>query len=108
MGTTCCYTTNANSRGQSSSTYITYVPKLVHIYTTNEDVNQFYIGYIINPSLHINKIFKTKVEKFLGCYFSIETIQTIKNSPMNKNTSVMAPIMIYGTFGIPLKRCLES
>ena len=32
---------------------------MVHIYTTEKTVHQFAIGYIINPSLHINKMFKT-------------------------------------------------
>ena len=34
---------------------------------------------MINPSLHINKMFKTRVEKCLGSYFSIEIMQTIKH-----------------------------
>ena len=31
---------------------------MVHIYTTEKTVHKFSIGYMINPSLHINKIFK--------------------------------------------------
>ena len=33
----------------------------VHIYTTEKTVHKFAIGYTINPSLHIKKMFKTKV-----------------------------------------------
>ena len=44
---------------------------MVNIYTTNNTIHQFAIGYMIKPSLHRNKMFKTHVEKCLGCYFSI-------------------------------------
>ena len=52
--------------------------RMIYIYSTEKTVHQFSIGYMINPSIHINKIFKTKIEKLLGCYFFIETMQTIK------------------------------
>ena len=79
----------------------------VNIYTIDKTVHQFAIGYMINTSLHIDKMFKTQVEKGLGCYISIETMQSIKTCLMRKNTSVMALIMIYETFGISIKKCLE-
>ena len=34
---------------------------MVHIYTTENTIHQFSIVYMINPSLHINKMFKTQV-----------------------------------------------
>ena len=37
--------------------------KMVHIYTTDKTVRQIDIGYMVNLSLHINKMFKTQVEK---------------------------------------------
>ena len=80
---------------------------MVYIFSTEKNVNQFAIGYMINPSLHINKMFKTKVKKCLGCYFSTETTQTIKNCFMKKNTSVMALLLIYETVGISIKGCIE-
>ena len=59
---------------------------------------------MIKPSLKFNKIFRTQVEKFLGYYFSIRTMKTIKNCLMKNNTSVMALIMIYENNGeIPRK-----
>ena len=51
---------------------------MVHFYTTGKTINQFVIGYIINPSLQFNKILKTQVENFLGYYFSIRKTKTIK------------------------------
>ena len=58
-------------------------------------IHQFSIGYMIKPSLHFNKIFRTQVDKCLGCPFSVRTMKTIKTFLMKKNTSVMALILIY-------------
>ena len=77
---------------------------MVHIYTTENTVYQFSIGYIINPCLHINKMFKTQVEKCLGCSFYIETMQTIKKILMKKNTSVMALVMIDENVGMSINK----
>ena len=35
---------------------------IVHLYATYEQINQFSIVYMINPSLHINKVFIKQVE----------------------------------------------
>ena len=35
---------------------------MVYIYATDEKINQFAIGYMIKPSLHINKVFREQVE----------------------------------------------
>ena len=35
---------------------------MVHCYTTDEIINQFVIGYMINPSLKFNNVFITEVE----------------------------------------------
>ena len=100
------YSNNANSRIQSSSTYIEFIYKMIHIYTTGKTINQLAIGYIINPSLQFNNTFITQVEKFLGVSFSIGTMKTIKNIMMKKNTCVMALIMIYENNG-ENKNCIE-
>ena len=36
---------------------------MVNIYTTGKTINQFAIGYMINPSLKFNNTFITQVEK---------------------------------------------
>ena len=49
--------------GVNQSLPIIHMSKImVHIYTIDKTVHQFAIGYSINPSLHINKMFKTQVE----------------------------------------------
>ena len=41
---------------------IIQMPKImVYIFTRYEQINQFTIGYMINPSLHINKMFREQV-----------------------------------------------
>ena len=36
--------------------------RLVYIYTTYKIINQFSIGYMINSTLHVNKVFREQVE----------------------------------------------
>ena len=69
MVTTFCYSTNANSRGKSSSTFITYVQNNgIYLYY-RKNYSSICNCFVINPSLHFNKIFKTQAEKFLDCSF---------------------------------------
>ena len=50
--------------GVDHSQTILHMPKImVHCYTTDETINQFAIGYMINPSLNCNKVFGIQVEK---------------------------------------------
>ena len=78
--------------------------RMGHIYSTENNIHHFVIGYMINPSLHINNVFRTKVQKCLGCYFSIETIKTIRDCLMKNNTSIMELIMIYETVGMAIRK----
>ena len=67
----------------------------VHICTTEKTINHFAIGYMINPSIHINRKFREQAKKCLGCYFSTKTMKTVRDYLPKKNTSVMKLIMIY-------------
>ena len=42
---------------------------MIHYYSTDETINQFSIGYMINPSLKFKNSFITQVENFLSVYF---------------------------------------
>ena len=68
---------------------------MVHCYTIDETIHQFAIGYMINPSLKFNNLFRTQVENCLSVYFSAKTMKTITYCLMKKNTCVMALIVIY-------------
>ena len=54
---------------------------------------------MINPSIHLNKIFRTQIEKCLGCSFSNLTMTTIKKFLTKKNTYIMELIKIYENIG---------
>ena len=50
---------------------ILYMSKwMVHCYNTDETINQFLIGYMINPSLNCNNLYRVQVEKLLSVSFS--------------------------------------
>ena len=36
--------------------------RLVYLYTTDKRMNLFEIVYMINPTLHVNKVFREQVE----------------------------------------------
>ena len=60
---------------------ILYMSKImVHIYTTDKTVHQFSIDYMINPSLHINKMIKTQVENSWVVIFLLKQCKLLKNS----------------------------
>ena len=59
---------------------------------------------MINPALHFNRVFISQVQKCLGCSFSIKTMKTIRYFLLNKNTSVMALIIIYENSGKDVRK----
>ena len=59
----------------------------------------FAIGYIINPSLHINRVFIKQAQKCLGCSFSTKTMKNIIDCLLNNNTYVMGLVIIYENSG---------
>ena len=68
---------------------------MVHIYSKDDLIDQFTIGYTINPSLHVNKVFREQVEKFLNATFHEKIMKNIRNILKNKNTCVIALIIFY-------------
>ena len=63
----------------------------------NERINEFSIGYMINPNLSINKAFKEKVTKCMKTKFGANTQQHISKILSEKNTRVVALFMFYET-----------
>ena len=86
---------------------ILYMSKImVHCYSTDESINQFEIGYMINISLNCNKVLRVQVEKCLTISFHYRTMQTIINFLKKKNTYVMELITIYENNGGNEKKCI--
>ena len=77
---------------------------MVHCYSTDEIINTFTIGHIINPSLNCNKEFREQVRKWLSVSFHENTMETIKDCLRNNNTCVMALIMFYENNGLKPKK----
>ena len=79
---------------------ILHVSKImVHCYYTDETIDKFAIGYMINPSLNRNKVFRVQVEKCLSISFDSMTMENIRYCLKNKNKCVMALIMNYENNG---------
>ena len=68
---------------------------LVYLYTTDKRINQFAIGYMINPTLHVNKVFIEQVEKCLRATFHPNTTEIIRHVMRKKDKCVIALIMFY-------------
>ena len=62
-------------------------------------MNQFAIGYIINPTLQVNKVFIENVEKFLRATFHENKMENIKDVMKKKDTCVIALISFYENKG---------
>ena len=71
--------------GVNNSLPLLYMSKkFVYLHNTEERINEFLIGYIVNPTLHVTKAFKEQVEKFTNDAFGTITQPFIKN-PNKKN-----------------------
>ena len=60
-------------------------------------INEFTIGYMINPGFNVNKSFREQVEKCMYTTFGEITQPFIKSTLAKKNTSVVALIVFYDT-----------
>ena len=54
---------------------------------------------MINPSLHINKVFREQVEKCLRYTFHKNTIENVSDVMKNKYTCVIELTMLYKSKG---------
>ena len=68
---------------------------LVYLYMADKQINQFAIVYIINPSLHINKVFIEQVEKCLRATYRENTMYNIIDVMRKKDTCVISLMMFY-------------
>ena len=60
---------------------------------TNQSTNQFSIGYMMNPNLIINKVFKEQVKLCMKTIFVTMTQQHISKILSKTNTRVLALVM---------------
>ena len=76
---------------------------IVYCYSTDKSINQFAIGYMINPSLNCNKVFREQVEKLFSVPFHENAMETIKYCLRNNNRCFMVLIMFYENNGLKPK-----
>ena len=79
---------------------------MVHIYAIDDSINQFAIGYMINPSLNINKVLREQTEKCLSATFHEKTMEYIRGCLEKNNTCVIALIIFYENNGVNPKKCI--
>ena len=72
----------------------------IWIEETKESINEFSIGYMINPTFNINKAFKYQVSKCMKSTFGAITQPHISKILSKQNTIVLALIMFYETIKI--------
>ena len=77
----------------------------VFINTTEEHINQFEIGFITNPTLHVNKVFRDQYRKFLKYKYHQSIMKRLKNVLRKKYTCVIALVMFYETKN-PQQKCI--
>ena len=68
---------------------------LVYLYTTDKHINQFKIGYMMKPTIYVNKVSREQVEKYLRDKFHQNTMVGIQNFMRKKDTCVIALMMFY-------------
>ena len=62
---------------------------------TNQRINDFSIGYMMNPNLSMNKAFKQQVKLCMKTKFSTSTMTHISKILMKPNTRVLALLMFF-------------
>ena len=73
--------------------------RFICLVETGEIINDFEIGYMINPSFHVNEAFRYQVEKCMNTTFGKFTQPFIKATLSKNNTSMLSLIMFHETRG---------
>ena len=67
----------------------------IWIEETNQCINELSIGYMMNPNLNMNKVFRDKVKVCMKTIFSTSTMTKISKILLKPNTRVLALAMFY-------------
>ena len=62
---------------------------------TNQRINEFSIGYMMNPNLHKKKVFREQVKVGIKNTFGTSTNAHIGKILLKENTRVLALVMMY-------------
>ena len=61
----------------------------------NQRINEFSIGYMMNPNLNMNKVFREQVKICMKTTFSTSTMTQISKILFKMNTRVLALVMLF-------------
>ena len=64
---------------------------------TNQVINEFSIGYMMNPNLIIKKAFREQVKVFMKNTFSTSTMTHISKILLKTDARVLSLVMFYET-----------
>ena len=67
----------------------------IRLEETNQLINEFSIGYMMNPNLVINKVFKEQVKICLKTKFSTTILSHISKISLKPDTRVLALVMFH-------------
>ena len=71
---------------------------------TNQRINEFSIGYIMNPNLSMEKVFREQVKVCMKNTFSTSTMTHISKILLKPNKRVLALVMFFEN----RKKCKEN
>ena len=75
---------------------LSYMAKsYIYLEEKKQHINDFYIGYTMNPNLNLNKAFREQVKLSLKQIYSTSTMTQISKILLKKNTRVLALVMFY-------------
>ena len=69
--------------------------RFIWINETKKCINEFTIGYMINPGLNVNKTFREQVENFMLTTFGAITQPFMKYTLLKNKTRVLELMMFY-------------
>ena len=82
--------------GTNHRLYLSHMAKsYIWLEETNQRINEFSIGYIMNPNFIMNKAFREQVKVCMKAKFSTSTMTNISKILLEPNTRVLALVMFF-------------
>ena len=74
---------------------------------TNQRINELSIGYMMNPNLNMNKVFREQVKVCMKTIFSTSNMTQISKILLKPNTRVLALAMFFDNRKKMQRKCSE-
>ena len=73
----------------------------------NQRINEFYIGYMMNPNLSMSKVFREQVKVCMKTTFSSSTLTHTSKILLKPNTIVLELVMFFDNRKNMQRKCSE-